>query len=64
MPHYPALQEFIDKRASRFKNLQVTYTNGAPPNLFMQDSSGNTMEEINIANWKAEHIEEYLAEKL
>lgn len=44
--------------------LSVTYTQGAPPNLFMQDASGTTLEEIGIASWKREHIEEYLAEKL
>jgi len=46
------------------KNLEVTYTQGAPPNLFMKDASGAVLEEVNIANWKTEHIEEYLAEKL
>jgi len=30
----------------------------------MQDSSGATVEEVSIASWKSEHIEEYLAEKL
>ena len=45
-------------------NLQVTYTQGAPPNLFLQDAAGTTIEEVSIANWKREHIDEYLAEKL
>ncbi|KAL1520223.1 hypothetical protein AB1Y20_023693 [Prymnesium parvum] len=44
--------------------LDVTYTQGAPPNLFMQDVSGATLDEVSIANWKVEHIEEYLSEKL
>jgi len=30
----------------------------------MQDSDGATLEEVSIANWKTEHIEEYLSEKL
>lgn len=64
MGHYPALAEFIEQRAGSFKNLQVTYTQGSPPNLFMQDSSGTTLDEVSIANWKTEHIEEYLNEKL
>ena len=42
----------------------MTYTQGAPPNLLMQDSSGATLEEVSIASWKTEHISEYLAEKL
>ena len=54
----------MEQRAGGFKNLQVTYTQGAPPNLFMQDASGATLEEVSIANWKVEHIEEYLTEKL
>ena len=42
----------------------MTYTQGAPPNLLMQDASGATLEEVSIASWKTEHISEYLAEKL
>ena len=30
----------------------------------MQDGTGRTVEEVAIANWKTEHIEEFLAEKL
>ena len=41
--------------------MQVTYTQGAPPNMFMKDADGNTIEEIGIANWKVEHIEEFRA---
>jgi len=41
--------------------VQVTYTQGAPPNMFMKDADGNTIEEIGIANWKVEHIEEFRA---
>lgn len=50
--------------APKLSNLKVTYTQGAPPNLFMQDASGTTIEEVNIASWKRENIDEYLAEKL
>lgn len=64
MPHYPALKEFIDERAPGIAGLTVTFTQGAPPNLFMQDASGSTIEEVAVSNWKVEHIEEYLAEKL
>lgn len=46
------------------KNLHVTYTQGAPPAMLMQDASGATLEEVDIASWKPEQIEEYLAEKL
>ena len=64
MGHYPAIQEFINDVAPKITNLQVTYTQGAPPNLFMQDEAGATLEEVSIASWKREHIDEYLAEKL
>ena len=50
--------------APQIKNLKVTWTQGAPPNLFMQDEQGSTLEEVSIASWKREHNEEYLAEKL
>lgn len=64
MGHYPAIREFIQGKATQMKNLEVTYTQGAPPNLLMKDTSGAVVEEVNIANWKSEHIDEYLAEKL
>ena len=64
MGHYPAIQEFVNSKAPGVKNLKVTYTQGAPPNLLMQDASGAVVEEVSIANWKTEHIDEYLAEKL
>ena len=64
MGHYPAIKEFIQGKAPGVKNLQVTYTQGAPPNLFMKDASGAVIEEVSIANWKTEHIDEYLSEKL
>lgn len=54
----------MQQKSADVKNLQVTYTQGAPPNLFMKDASGAVKEEVSIANWKAEHIDEYLAEKL
>ena len=50
--------------APQIKNLKVTWTQGAPPNLFMQDANGATLEEVSIASWKREHIDEYLSEKL
>ena len=54
----------MQQRAPSIPNLKVTFTQGAPPNLFMQDEGGATLEEVSIASWKREHIDEYLAEKL
>lgn len=42
----------------------MTYTQGAPPSLFMQDAEGRTVDEVSIGNWQAETLEEYLTEKL
>lgn len=39
---------------TEYPNVQVTYTQGAPPNLFMKDADGNIVEEIGISNWKLE----------
>lgn len=64
MGHYPALQEFIDKHASEFRNLKVTFSQGAPPTLFMQDEQGKNLDEVSVAQWKTEHLTEYLTEKL
>lgn len=52
MGHYPAIREFVQDNAPSVKNLDVTYTQGAPPLLFMKDAEGAVLEEVNIANWK------------
>ena len=54
----------MQQRAPSIPNLKVTFTQGAPPNLFLQDAAGTTVEEVSITNWKIEHIEEFLVEKL
>ena len=54
----------MQQSAPHIKNLEVTFTQGAPPNLFMQDAAGKTLEEVSISNWKTEPIEEFLVEKL
>ena len=41
---------------AEYPNVQVTYTQGAPPNLFMKDADGNVVEEIGISNWKLECV--------
>ena len=41
---------------AEYPNVQVTYTQGAPPNLFMKDAEGNVVEEIGISNWKLECV--------
>ena len=62
--HYPAIQDFIRNSAPGVKGLEISYTQGAPPDLCLQDASGTTLEEVSIAYWKGELISEYLNEKL
>ena len=42
----------------------MTYTQGAPPTLYMQDADGRTVDELSVGGWKTEYIDEYLHEKL
>ena len=64
MAHYPDIAGFVETSSTKYANLRVTYTQGAPPALFMQDKSGMTLEEVSIAAWNRDQIEEYLSEKL
>ena len=50
MGHYPAIKDFIQQKAGAVKNLEVTYTQGAPPNLYMKDSSGSIVDEVRFAH--------------
>ena len=49
MGHYPAIKDFIQQKAGGVKNLGVTYTQGAPPNLYMKDAAGAVVEEVLLA---------------
>ena len=42
----------------------MTYNQGAPPTLYMQDADGRTVDELSVGGWKTEYIDEYLQEKL
>lgn len=60
-----ALADFIEERAPAIDKLQVTYTQGAPPTIFLQNEEGETLEEVAITgSWQPEHIEDFLREKL
>eukprot|EP00898_Chlorokybus_atmophyticus_P002549 jgi/Chlat1/3295/Chrsp22S03539 len=62
---YPHVQEFIDKKASSFKNLKVRYRPGSSPKLLLGNDFGKKSEEsIRIDHWKTEHIVEFLIQKL
>ena len=59
----PAVKDFIRDHASEYHNLKITYTNGAPPRLFMHNEAGETVETFDEMHWKSKDIiQEFLAE--
>eukprot|EP00899_Mesostigma_viride_P026646 jgi/Mesvir1/7166/Mv02526-RA.1 len=64
---YRSVEEFVKKKAANFPNLVVRYKDFAMPKLiFTKPVAGQTKstESIRIDQWKTEHIEEYLQERL
>lgn len=57
------MRDFIEKHADSFGKDMIRYKNGAPPRIILSNDSGDT-ETIRIDNWKAEHIAEYLTERM
>jgi len=64
LPAFPGIKEFYDQKAKDFPNLEVTFTNGAPPRLMMMDENGVVKEEYGANSWKIESVVEFLEEKL
>ncbi|GJP44001.1 hypothetical protein CLOM_g3396 [Closterium sp. NIES-68] len=60
----PVVSEFIETKATDYPNLQVRYRINALPKLIMKDADGKSADVIRIENWKLEHIEQFLKEKL
>eukprot|EP00244_Chara_vulgaris_P005093 TRINITY_DN2035_c0_g2_i1.p1 TRINITY_DN2035_c0_g2~~TRINITY_DN2035_c0_g2_i1.p1 ORF type:complete len:170 (+),score=23.45 TRINITY_DN2035_c0_g2_i1:223-732(+) len=60
----PHLQAFIGSKAQNYKQLTVKYRINSPPKIILKDESGNAKETMRIDNWKTEHIEHYLNERL
>ncbi|KAI5079372.1 hypothetical protein GOP47_0004851 [Adiantum capillus-veneris] len=61
---YPNVQSFIEDDLPKYLNIKVQYRYGSPPKLIMLDEDGNNKETIRIDNWKKEHIEQFLKEKV
>eukprot|EP00250_Pteridium_aquilinum_P004113 c14349_g1_i1 orf=74-565(+) len=61
---YPNVQSFIEDDLEQYPSLKVQYRYGTPPKLIMLDEDGNNKESIRIDNWKKEHIEQFLKEKV
>lgn len=61
---YPHISEFISKKASAFKNLNIKYQGGARPTLHLKSTTGGTLETLSVSSWKTENLEEFLKQKL
>lgn len=61
---YPNVQSFLEDDLQQYPTLKVQYRHGSPPKLIMLDEYGNNKESIRIDNWKREHIEHFLKEKV
>ncbi|ERN20359.1 hypothetical protein AMTRI_Chr06g200600 [Amborella trichopoda] len=61
---YPEVLAFIEDEADKFPSLKVQYAYASPPKLVMLDDAGNHKETIRIDNWRREHIQQFLREKV
>ena len=62
MPH---IKDFVDKvKEEPIPGFEIDYKQGAPPILHLYEADGWEGEPISIAQWKSEHIREFLVEKL
>lgn len=61
---YPNVQSLLEDDLHQYPSLKVQYRYGSPPKLIMLDEDGNHKESIRIDNWKKEHIEQFLKEKV
>ncbi|KAG2448536.1 hypothetical protein HYH02_006427 [Chlamydomonas schloesseri] len=60
------IKDFIDKRAATYApQLKVAYTHGAIPKIRLSGGlDGAPIETVRIDNWKADHIAEFLDQRL
>ncbi|CAL9129121.1 unnamed protein product [Musa acuminata var. zebrina] len=61
---YPEVAAFIEEEKDEFSYVKFKYAYASPPKLIMLDSEGNEKETIRIDNWKREHIQQFLKEKV
>ncbi|CAN0901530.1 Selenoprotein F [Linum grandiflorum] len=61
---YPEIVGFIEEDRDQFPNVKVQYSFNSPPKLIMLDDEGQPKETIRIDNWKREHIQQFLREKV
>ncbi|EFJ30489.1 hypothetical protein SELMODRAFT_440387 [Selaginella moellendorffii] len=61
---YPHVQTFIESKLEKFPAVQAQYRFNASPKLILLDEDGNEKETVRIDNWKTEHIEQFLEQKV
>ncbi|CAN4097629.1 unnamed protein product [Withania somnifera] len=61
---YPEVVWFIEEEKDQFPFVKVQYAFNSPPKLIMLDDHGEYKETIRIANWKREHMLQFLKEKV
>ncbi|KAF0920494.1 hypothetical protein E2562_035387 [Oryza meyeriana var. granulata] len=61
---YPEVVGFIEEDKDDFPYVEARYVYGSPPKLIMLDDKGDQKETIRIDNWKREHIQQFLKEKV
>ncbi|ONK56857.1 uncharacterized protein A4U43_C10F13840 [Asparagus officinalis] len=60
---YPEIVAFIEEDREKFP-VEVRYAYASPPKLVLLDEDGQDIESIRIDNWKREHIQQFLKEKV
>eukprot|EP00271_Cylindrocystis_brebissonii_P018791 TRINITY_DN5464_c0_g1_i1.p1 TRINITY_DN5464_c0_g1~~TRINITY_DN5464_c0_g1_i1.p1 ORF type:complete len:166 (-),score=35.32 TRINITY_DN5464_c0_g1_i1:678-1175(-) len=61
---FPQTLRFIEDKAEAYPRLRVRYRANSLPKLLMMDAEGEVEDTLMIDNWRSEHIEAFLAERL
>ncbi|TYZ68465.1 hypothetical protein PybrP1_011020 [[Pythium] brassicae (nom. inval.)] len=61
---YPKVANFVHHHAAKHAKLSVEYINARHPFLIFYDDEGNKQEEISIAGWDEDTINEFIVAKI
>ncbi|CAN6485407.1 unnamed protein product [Victoria cruziana] len=61
---YPEIVSFIEEDKDQFPYVKVQYAYASPPKLIMLNEDGEATETVRIDNWKREHVQQFLREKV
>uniref|UniRef100_A0A061S342 Selenoprotein F n=1 Tax=Tetraselmis sp. GSL018 TaxID=582737 RepID=A0A061S342_9CHLO len=66
LPAYPHVEGFLKSATAKNlgEKLKVKFRFGAYPKLILNSSSGKAGDSVRVDNWKTEHFEEFLQDKL